>query len=66
MKTTKALALIAAITISSLATTRSAVASIEFLTKDSDGITFTLDKGRMKVKICKDDIINVKYTIWHV
>ena len=27
-------------------------ASIKSYTKDSDGITFTLDKGLMRIKIC--------------
>jgi alpha-D-xyloside xylohydrolase len=30
--------------------------------KDADGVTFKLDKGAMKVKVCTDDIIEVKYT----
>jgi alpha-D-xyloside xylohydrolase len=30
-----------------------------------DGVTFTLDKGLMKILICKDDIIEVKYTIFN-
>ncbi len=29
-----------------------------------DGVTFTLDKGLMKIIVCKDDIIEVKYTIF--
>jgi alpha-D-xyloside xylohydrolase len=32
-------------------------------TKDADGVTFKLETGIMKIKICKDDIIQVKYTI---
>src|SRR5208283_5438228 len=39
-----------------------AMASVTSYAKNSDGVTFTLDKGIMKVKICKDDIIEVKYT----
>jgi alpha-D-xyloside xylohydrolase len=30
--------------------------------KDNDGITCTLDKGLMKVKICLDNLVEVKYT----
>jgi len=30
--------------------------------KDADGVTCTLDKGLMKVKICFDNMIEVKYT----
>jgi alpha-D-xyloside xylohydrolase len=63
MKTIKTLILITAITISSFTATHTAAASILSYTKDSDGATFLLDKGRMKVKVCKDDIIEVKYTI---
>ncbi len=37
-------------------------ASILSYTTDSDGITFTLDAGLLKIKICSDDIIEVKYT----
>jgi len=40
-----------------------ASASVKTFKKETDGITFTLDKGLMKVKICKDNIVEVKYTI---
>src|SRR5690349_11054660 len=40
----------------------SATASIKSYKREADGITFLLDKGSMKVKVCKDDIIEVKYT----
>src|ERR1035437_8213012 len=39
-----------------------AQAKVVSFTKDSDGITCTLDKGLMKVKICIDNIVEVKYT----
>jgi alpha-D-xyloside xylohydrolase len=39
-----------------------AQAKVVSFTKDSDGITCTLDKGLMKVKICMDNIVEVKYT----
>src|ERR1700761_7742999 len=29
-----------------------------------DGVIFMLDMGMMKVQVCKDDIIEVKYTIF--
>jgi alpha-D-xyloside xylohydrolase len=35
--------------------------SITSYTKDADGITCTCDKGVMKVKICKEDIVRVAY-----
>src|SRR5258706_1285778 len=40
----------------------SANASVKSYKKEEDGVTFILDKGIMKVKICKEDIIEVKYT----
>ncbi len=30
--------------------------------KEDDGVLFTLDNGLMKVKVCLDDVIEVKYT----
>jgi alpha-D-xyloside xylohydrolase len=59
---TKKMALITAIAISSFASMHTLLASVKSYTKDPDGVTFTLDKARMKVKICKDDLIEVKYT----
>ncbi|HEY3388154.1 MAG TPA: TIM-barrel domain-containing protein, partial [Prolixibacteraceae bacterium] len=38
-------------------------ASVKSFKKETDGISLTLDKGLMKVKICKDNIVEVKYTI---
>jgi len=40
----------------------SAQAKVESFTKNVDGITCTLDKGLMKVKICTDNVVQVKYT----
>jgi Alpha-glucosidases, family 31 of glycosyl hydrolases len=37
-------------------------ASVSSYTKDADGVTFKLDKGVMKIKICTSDIVEVKYT----
>jgi alpha-D-xyloside xylohydrolase len=37
-------------------------ASVVSYKKDSDGITCILDKGLMKVKVCFDNLIEVKYT----
>lgn len=39
-----------------------AQAKVVSFTKDNDGITCNLEKGLMKVKICTDNIIEVKYT----
>jgi alpha-D-xyloside xylohydrolase len=44
--------------------TYSARASVKSFKKDPNGITFTLDKGLMKIIICSNDIIEVKYTIF--
>jgi alpha-D-xyloside xylohydrolase len=37
-------------------------AKVVSFTKDKDGINCTLDKGMMKVKICMENIVEVKYT----
>lgn len=37
-------------------------ASIKSYKKDADGVTFSLDKGLMKIKVCSSDIVEVKYT----
>ena len=39
-------------------------ASVISYKKEANGLIFTLDKGLMKVTVCKDDIIEVKYTIF--
>jgi alpha-D-xyloside xylohydrolase len=39
-------------------------ASVISYTKSPAGVTFKLDKGLMLIKICKADIIEVKYTIF--
>ncbi len=46
----------------SFSMTITANASVVSFTKDADGVTVVLDRGVMKVKVCKDDIIEVKYT----
>ena len=33
--------------------------------KDANGLTFKLDKGLMYIAVCKDDIIEVKYTLFN-
>ena len=42
-----------------------AKAEIKSYKTDIDGITFSLDKGLMKIKVCKDDIVEVRYTIFN-
>ena len=32
--------------------------------KEANGLLFTLNKGLMRVTVCKDDIIEVKYTVF--
>ncbi len=39
-------------------------ASVISYKKGVDGVSFTLDKGLMQIVVCKDDIIEVKYTIF--
>ncbi|SHM59918.1 glycoside hydrolase family 31 protein [Mucilaginibacter sp. OK098] len=54
----------AAFLIISLASLQSTRASVISYTKNADGIIFKLDKGLMNIRICKADIIEVKYTIF--
>jgi len=44
---------------------QSTKASVISYTKNSDGVIFKLDKGLMNVRVCKADIIEVKYTIFN-
>jgi len=39
-------------------------ASVTSYKKEADGLLFTLEKGLMKVTVCRDDIIEVKYTVF--
>lgn len=39
-----------------------ASATVVSIKKDADGVTFTLDKGVLKVKVCSENIVEVKYT----
>ena len=45
-----------------LANILSARASVVSFLKENDGVTVTLDKGLMKIKICLNNVIQVKYT----
>jgi alpha-D-xyloside xylohydrolase len=38
-------------------------ASVASFKKESDGVIFNLDKGLMKIKICNDNIVEVKYSV---
>ncbi|MDP9047775.1 MAG: DUF4968 domain-containing protein [Bacteroidota bacterium] len=40
-------------------------AAVKSFKKTTDGVTFNLDKGLMKILVCRDDIIEVKYTIFN-
>ncbi|HTD42442.1 MAG TPA: TIM-barrel domain-containing protein [Mucilaginibacter sp.] len=42
-----------------------ATAAIINYTKSKDGVTFKLDKGLMFVRVCRPDIVEVKYTIFN-
>jgi alpha-D-xyloside xylohydrolase len=59
---TKVKIFFSAVTIISLTLVCTASASVVSFTKDANGVTFVLDKGSMKVIVCKGDIIEVKYT----
>ena len=56
---------LAAFFIISLASLQLTKASVISYTKTSNGVTFKLDKGLMNIKICKADLIEVKYTIFN-
>jgi alpha-D-xyloside xylohydrolase len=45
------------------AVTFSSSASVRSYKQEASGVVFTLDKGLMTVKICKDDLVEVKYTV---
>jgi alpha-D-xyloside xylohydrolase len=53
----------AALLIMGLASFQITQAAVISYTKNSDGVIFKLDKGLMNIRICKADIIEVKYTI---
>lgn len=40
-----------------------AMAKVVSFNKAADGVTFSLDNGLMKIKVCTSDIIEVKYTM---
>ena len=45
------------------AVSNSANASVKSYQQEPGGVVFTLDKGMMIVKICKDDLVEVQYTV---
>ncbi len=45
-------------------TNQNAEAHVLSYKKETDGVSFYLDKGLMKIKVCRADIIEVKYTIF--
>ena len=51
--------------ITGLIISRSTNASVISFIKSSDGVVFKLDKGLMNVRVCKADIVEVKYTIFN-
>jgi alpha-D-xyloside xylohydrolase len=55
----------AVILIISLGSFQSVKASVISYTKNPDGLIFKLDKGLMKIRVCKADIIEVQYTIFN-
>lgn len=48
-----------------ITTISAANASVISYKKEANGLLFKLDKGLMKVTICRDDIIQVKYTFFN-
>ncbi|MCR8559539.1 glycoside hydrolase family 31 protein [Mucilaginibacter sp. BJC16-A38] len=55
----------AAFLIFSLASFQITSASVKSYTKNDNGVVFRLDKGLMNIRICKADIIEVRYTIFN-
>ncbi|MDP9080174.1 MAG: glycoside hydrolase family 31 protein [Bacteroidota bacterium] len=55
----------AAFLIFSLASFQITNASVKSYIKNDDGVVFKLDKGLMNIRVCKADIIEVKYTIFN-
>ncbi len=55
----------AVLLIISLVSFQSVKASVISYTKNPDGLIFKLDKGLMKIRVCKADIIEVQYTIFN-
>src|SRR6202012_1104098 len=41
-------------------------AEVISFTKNADGVTLKLDKGLLFIRVCKADIVEVKYTIFDV
>jgi len=62
MTTTRTTAFITAVLLATCDPVHEAKASIVSSARDADGMTFTLDRGKMKVKICREDIVEVLYT----
>jgi len=46
----------------SLILAASAIASVKSYSHDTSGITCVLDKGFLKIIICKEDIVEIRYT----
>jgi alpha-D-xyloside xylohydrolase len=40
-----------------------AQSAIRSYKREKDGVSFSLDKGAMKIRVCQDDIIEVQYTV---
>jgi alpha-D-xyloside xylohydrolase len=40
-----------------------AQSAVRSYTKEMDGVHFVLDKGSMKIRVCLDDVIEVRYTL---
>ncbi len=50
------------VVITMLMLTQYSIAAVKSYTQQADGVTFTLDKGLLKIKVCSSDIVQVKYT----
>src|SRR6185437_14655913 len=63
MLTIKSHKRIALFFLSILLLTAPAMATVKSWQKETDGVSFVLDVGEMKIRVCRPDIIEVQYSI---
>ncbi|WCT11063.1 TIM-barrel domain-containing protein [Mucilaginibacter jinjuensis] len=51
-----------AVVIATMMFAQHSIAAVKSYTQQADGVTFKLDKGLLKIKVCSSDIVQVKYT----
>jgi alpha-D-xyloside xylohydrolase len=63
MKSSSICTLLVLLMLTGLFVSNTVDASVRSFKKETGGVTFILDKGLMSIKICSDNIVEVKYTI---